>query len=163
MSKQTIGNTLLLALEKSVDGYIRLEDFLYNTHIYAKGYDRPLKKSSLSKAIERLRTKGFIDAKKYERNLTIKINELGRQFIITKAKQEADWDGLWRIVVFDIPEEHKKIRSQIRWYLKQWEFKQLQKSVWVSKVDIVLELEEFVRDAKIANWVKVFEAKEIKF
>lgn len=45
------------------------------------------------------------------------------------------WDGKWRLVVFDIPEKHKKAREALRDKLKDLDFYQLQKSVWVSPFD----------------------------
>lgn len=54
---------ILLMLEKSLDGYIRMEDFLYNPGYYAygSGWEYPLKKTTLAKAIKRLRENGLID------------------------------------------------------------------------------------------------------
>jgi hypothetical protein len=60
-SRKSLSEFILLALERSVDGYVRLGDFANNSHIYARGYDRPLKKSALSQAIKRLRKRGLID------------------------------------------------------------------------------------------------------
>src|SRR3989338_11507236 len=96
-----IADLILFALEKSIDGYVRLEDFLYNTHIYAKGYDRPLKKSEFSQALKRLRERGlleqdFID----EGKIIFKLTQLGRDVLGVKAVSELDWDGVWRVVIF---------------------------------------------------------------
>ena len=86
---------MLLALEKSVDGYVRVEDFLYNTHIYAKGYERNIKKPLLSQAIRRLREKGLIDFID-EKKLILKLTDRGLDKAIwAKLKEEdsRDWDG----------------------------------------------------------------------
>jgi len=32
---------------------------------------------------------------------------------------DEDWDGLWRLVIFDIPEKERKMRSAIRYHLKK--------------------------------------------
>lgn len=42
------------------------------------------------------------------------------------------WDGLWRMVVFDVPEIERKARDQLRRTLKTGGFGYLQHSVWIS-------------------------------
>jgi len=41
------------------------------------------------------------------------------------------WDGMWRIVVFDIPEKEKLSREIFRNKLKEIGFLQFQKSIWI--------------------------------
>lgn len=48
-----------------------------------------------------------------------------------KIKKSEKWDGLWRVVIFDIPEEKKLARDVLRNKLKELGFIQLQKSVFV--------------------------------
>ncbi len=160
--KGKLSQSILLALEKTVDGYIRLEDFLYNTHIYAKGYDRPLKKSELSQALKRLRERGlleqdFID----ESKIIFKLTELGRDVLGVKTFNELDWDGNWRVVIFDIPEEKRRIRDQFRRKLKHWGFKNWQQSVWVSKADVTDKLRALIEELGIGQWVAVFESGNV--
>ncbi|NTW46367.1 MAG: hypothetical protein HGB18_04985 [Candidatus Moranbacteria bacterium] len=53
----------------------------------------------------------------------------GRSIRLAKPKK---WDGNWRVVVFDIPEESRIFRNILRQHLHELEFHQLQKSVFVS-------------------------------
>jgi CRISPR-associated endonuclease Cas2 len=41
------------------------------------------------------------------------------------------WDRKWRIVIFDVPEQKRKIRNELRRAMKLYGFQQLQQSVWV--------------------------------
>lgn len=41
------------------------------------------------------------------------------------------WDGLWRVVIFDIPKNKNRTRDVVRFHLKKIGFIQLQKSVWI--------------------------------
>ena len=161
--KISLKNSILEALEKSIDGYVRVEDFLYNTHIYARGYDRPLKKSNLSLAIKQLREKGYIDKEKDGKRLIIKLTQEGKALVITeKLLRDETWDGKWRVVVFDIPEDMRKVRNVFRARLKLWGFTPWQKSVWVSKKDIKDVLRRYVYEIGIKNWVKVFESDNLE-
>lgn len=165
MNKKTsLGDFLLISLEKATDGYVRLEDFLYNTHIYAKGYDRPLKKASFAKALKRLREKGFVEVLN-EREVLIKLTDDGyAKALLEKLKHlEQVRDGKWRIVAFDIPETHALTRNLFRRRLKEFGFKQLQKSVWISKIDCTNLIRSYVKDLGISKWVSVLEAENVDF
>ena len=51
------------------------------------------------------------------------------------------WDGKWRILIFDIPENTRISREALRGKLKELDFAQLQKSVWVHAYPCQEELE----------------------
>lgn len=83
---------------------------------------------------------------------------------VQKPKQ---WDGLWRIVAFDIPNKRKGTREALRQKLKEWNFCQLQESVWVcpwpceKEIEFVVELfyahpfVHFIESRRIANDVRL--------
>jgi len=65
-----------------------------------------------------------------------------------------NWDGKWRIIIFDIPEKIKKSRDALRWKIKELGFFELQKSVFVfpykceDEINFVIEyynLRKYVR------------------
>lgn len=165
MNKKTsLSDLILVTLEKSIDGYVRLEDFLYNTHIYAQGYDRPLKKSSISQALRRLRQKGFVEYSNGAEIIIKLTNEGKTQAIWEKLiNLSGVWDGKWRIVAFDIPQTHTPIRNLFRRRLKEFGFRQLQKSIWISKINCTDILREYIKDLKIQKWVSVLEADNVDF
>ncbi|HSW37291.1 MAG TPA: hypothetical protein VLG37_02885 [Candidatus Saccharimonadales bacterium] len=47
------------------------------------------------------------------------------------------WDGLWRLVIFDIPEVQREARYHIRRLLKELGFAQLQLSVWIHPLPLL--------------------------
>src|SRR5438105_5059197 len=111
---RSLNKAILLGLQKSVDGYVRLEDFMYNTYFYNLGYDRVLKQSSLSKAIQRLREKGWVDFVD-DQKLVLKLTNQGLdEALWTSLNDEGEWDGRWRIIVYDIPENRKVVRDVLR-------------------------------------------------
>ena len=74
---------------------------------------------------------------------------------------EEEWDGKWRIVVFDIPESHRKERSVLRAHLKIWGFTPWQQSVWAVDKNVTKPLRDFVDEAGIQEWVKIIESEKV--
>ena len=89
-------------------------------------------------SINYLRKKKLVEFIKADDNKTlIRITKGGmskiREFVafgISIAKPKK-WDGKWRIVIFDIPEDYSSARNALRLKLKSLGFYQLQKSVFV--------------------------------
>ena len=48
-----------------------------------------------------------------------------------RIPEPAFWDGKWRIVIFDIREKRRRVRSQLRLLLSGAGFLRLQDSVWI--------------------------------
>ncbi len=71
------------------------------------------------------------------------------------------WDGLWRVIMFDIPEKHKKGRDALSRKLKEMEFYPLQKSVFVFPFKCKDELDFICEIFNIRKFVYYFAAKSI--
>lgn len=69
------------------------------------------------------------------------------------------WDGYWRIVVYDIAETKKQLRSRLRKELKKLGYKFVQKSVWVSPFSSEENLETFLKKEKLWGRILVFKTK----
>lgn len=158
--KRSISKFILLALEKTIDGYVRLDDFINNPRRYAFGGPSYIKKSSLAQALRRLRQEGLIKQDFLKKDEVIfKLTNLGRESL-GPTFDESNWDGKWRIVIFDIPEKFKTVRNLFRRRLKDWEFKIYQRSVWITKRNITSKLNDLIKDLKIDNWVAVIESDD---
>lgn len=79
-----------------------------------------------------------------------------RPFIAKKLGKDARL-----MIVFDIPEDERHKRRQLRLLLKELSFKQVQKSVWVSEFDHKQYLKAAIKEYKLVGHVKIFEAVEI--
>ncbi|MBI2338277.1 hypothetical protein HYU95_03785 [Candidatus Daviesbacteria bacterium] len=159
--KKRITDFVLLALEKSIDGYVRFEDFTY--HHYRYHYGIPdLKKASLSQALKRLREGGLIELVSDEK-LAYRLTDKGRDKAILASLKfsEKDWDGKWRLVIFDVPEKRRAVRDLLRSKLKQWDFVILQQSVWGTKKNCTKALRDFIKGVGIEDWVMVVESDNI--
>lgn len=121
--RKSVSSFILLALEKLADGTVRMNYFINNPGYYAYwgGWSYPLDKSSVSKTLKRLRENGFIDFIDDEK-LSIKLTDKGREkAILAKLTlEDGEWDGRWRIVIFDVPEKRRLARDLLRLKLKSW-------------------------------------------
>ncbi|MBI2019997.1 hypothetical protein HYS94_01085 [Candidatus Daviesbacteria bacterium] len=164
--KETIGKLILYTLEKAIDGYVRYDDLIYHPYSYAGGnrWDKPLKKDSLAQALKRLREKKWVEKvdDKKTGEITYKLTNLGREFLlILKTEDQIEWDGKWRIIVFDIPEKRRSIRDILRSRLKLWGFKPWQQSVWASKKNLTNKLRALIKELGIEDWVLVIESDNV--
>ncbi len=66
------------------------------------------------------------------------------------------------VVIFDIPEPKKKIREWLRGQLKWWDFKMVQKSVWVGNGPLPPEFKKRLKDLGIGKSVLIFSIKSEK-
>lgn len=93
-------------------------------------------------------------------SLTIILTENGKRKALTyqidemKIKKPKKWDGKWRIVLFDIPEKKKKVREALRHHLKNLDFFEYQKSVFVSPYDCKDEIEYIIEFYNIKKYVR---------
>lgn len=163
VKKNSLSYFLLLTLEKSIEVNVRLIDFAYNSHKYAyEGIFREVNYGVLHKIAQDLRKRGFIETEKYEGKIILKLTDKGRQeVLIRKLLEEDKWDGRWRIVIFDIPENKRKLRKILRSKLREWAFKPWQKSVWIGKANVAVELRDFINEIGISEWVKVILSEDI--
>jgi DNA-binding transcriptional regulator PaaX len=69
------------------------------------------------------------------------------------------WDGLWRFVVFDIPEKKSNYRDIIRRRLEYLGFKQLQRSVWFSPLPLRTLVKKIDKQIDDYDYLTVIEGK----
>jgi len=78
-----------------------------------------------------------------------------------EIKPPKKWDGLWRIVVFDIPEKLKRQRNVLQSKLKELGFYQLQRSVLIHPFPCEVEV-EFLKDfLDIDKYVELFTTRDM--
>jgi DNA-binding transcriptional regulator PaaX len=158
--KKSLSYYLLLSLEKSIDGFVRIEDMYRHGQNYAQSTYLP--KSQLAQAIKRLRERGLIQQDTIDsKKVIFRLTELGQDALGLNEFDNKKWDGKWRIVIWDIPEQKRIIRNTFRRNLKKWDFRPLQKSVWVSKRDIYDKLKSYIKELGIEKWVTVLEADKL--
>lgn len=84
----------------------------------------------------RLAEKGCIEFVEENGKRRARITEKGEQMLQLETEKTAiakkrKWDRRWRLVIFDIPERRKNVRTKIRRFMQEYGFVRLQDSVWV--------------------------------
>ncbi|MBU1091930.1 CRISPR-associated endonuclease Cas2 [Patescibacteria group bacterium] len=72
------------------------------------------------------------------------------------------WDKMWRLVMFDIPEIHKKARNALTFKLQDLGFYPLQKSVFILPYECRNETDFICEHFKIREFVNYFVLKDIE-
>lgn len=124
-------------------------------------------KRRLNERLKQLEEKGWIKISEEGDSIKLELVEEGRKkayyynFENLQIKKPKKWDGLWRIVIFDIPEDKKIARDALRRKLKSLGFIQLQKSVFIFPYDCQKEIELIKNTYEIWPYVTFLEAKKI--
>ena len=70
-------------------------------------------------------------------------------------------DGVWKLVIFDIPEKQKYVRVVLRAKLKALHFKKWQNSIWVSPYALDQEIEEELKQLGKKFFVRLIKVSDI--
>jgi len=112
--------------------------------------------------VRRLEKKGWVESKGKYRQKRIAISPLGRaQLLVSRKKLKREWDGKWRLIIFDVPEKKRKNRDFLRYQLKAIGLRPIQRSVWVTPFDLLPEVEELVEMCEVRPYVIFATTKEI--
>ncbi|MEK7129368.1 MAG: CRISPR-associated endonuclease Cas2 [Patescibacteria group bacterium] len=94
-------------------------------------------RNRIRKSVARLEKQGLIKQKGNMNGYFIltaegMVKAMRYQIENTKIPKQKKWDGKWRLVMFDVPEEKKKARQAINYALKKVGCVQYQKSVFLT-------------------------------
>lgn len=105
---------------------------------YRRGFMRRLQRLEAKSLLARAPDQGM--------DRVYRLTEAGRRLALggkdPLALWNKPWDGLWRLVVFDVPESHRRSRDELRRVLALQGFGKLQRSVWLTPHPLDAFLEE---------------------
>ena len=111
-------------------------------------------------SITELKKGKFIEKKNnYNGSIIVSLTDKGRlkalniKFKKLNRKKEP-WDGKWRMVAFDIPEERRKGRSALRYKIRLAGFYELQESLFLYPYDCEKEIAEFAKLFKLEKYIR---------
>jgi len=153
--KKTLTEKILLV----VDGFIKENLSIWYPY---KGFGKSFLKyrGSFYRAIEELLERGYLEEIEIEGERYLKTTPKGKLKLF-KKKYLKKWDGLWRIVAFDIDEKRRKTRDLFRAKLREIGCLPIQKSVWITPRDVSGQLEDLILLLDLADNVDYFISKAV--
>jgi len=134
--------------------------------------NKKFKKEKFLQDLKRLQDRQLIDYRQLpDGKVKIILTKFGKKKILIydldnlKLKKQR-WDGIWRLVIFDIPENQKKARNALRQKIKDMKFYPLQKSVFITpyhcenEIDFICSVFDIDRNNVLILEVKKFEGAE---
>ncbi|MEM3373512.1 MAG: hypothetical protein QXF76_04825 [Candidatus Anstonellales archaeon] len=129
---------------------------------------KKIDKKYLNQSIQRLYQSKLIEIKENENGeIMMVLSDQGKKKILVRAidnlkfKKQERWDGLWRIIIFDIPEKFKKIRNTLAQKLKSSGAYPLQKSVFIYPYDCKDDVDFIIEFLNLRKYVRFVLAKKI--
>ena len=96
------------------------------------------KNYALTRSLKGLRKSGLVEKISSGQNDYVRLTPKGKNKL-NCIKLEGDaalvpntWDGFWRIIILDIPEDRKSEREALRYLLKKANFTCVKNTVWIS-------------------------------
>ena len=103
-----------------------------------KDTDEAKEKYAIARSIKNLTTDGLVESFNSEHKQYFRLTNDGKHKFNQIALEcesslvSTEWDGYWRIILLDLPEERKSEREALRYLLKKAGFICVKNSVWIS-------------------------------
>ncbi len=98
----------------------------------------PAHSYAVTRSLKNLADTGLIETLAAGQGEFARLTDKGRQKVAalkldsSNSLADPNWDGKWRIVLLDLPEDRKAEREALRYLLKKAGFTRLKNSAWVS-------------------------------
>jgi len=164
-TKLTLKEKFLFLVSGLVDDAELSLDFVYNPHHYKAAPIFECSKHSLYNLVSEGVRVGNIEKVSREGQVYLQITAAGKEYLRREFPvfrwQNVEWDGLWRMVAYDIEEKRRDVRNALRWKLEELGFGMLQRSLWMTPHDVAKPLREFLESNQLAPEVYVLEARRL--
>ena len=69
-----------------------------------------------------------------------------------------EWDGLWRIISYEIPEDQRHLRDRLRREMRGWGLGPWHRSFWLTPHPIISDLRNLIYGSPEEKYIQAFEA-----
>ncbi len=111
-------------------------------------------KKKIYDTVFRLTSQGLVELA----NDRYSISDDGAILIHTIDKKR---DGVWKIIIFDIPETKRQVRNVLRSKLTSLGFKKWQNSIWISPFTLAPEIEDELNQLAKHFFIRLMKTTEI--
>ncbi len=123
----------------------------------------PLVNKSLSykeyyNTIYRLVQQELLERKNTDKGICLWVTKDGLSLL---GQYRPEKDSEWKIIIFDIPEKQKYVRTVLRAKLKTLHFKKWQNSIWISPYKLNEEIEQELMELGKKFFIRLIKTKDI--
>lgn len=140
-------------------------DWVYHPYRYKTAPPFKASRNSLYSVISRSIKVGDIRKVRRKGKIFLEITAAGEDYLKREFPifrwQDEEWDGLWRVVAYDIEEKRRGVRDELRWKLEELGFAMLQRSLWMTPHNVTKPLREFLDSSELTPDAYVLEAKRL--
>lgn len=159
MLRKSLKRKVLFTLAFLFDIYKELSPRSFYRNLYSPLYEE----RTITQTLSRMTKVGEIEKKIKNGEVVLHIAAKGESLlnedINLQYLAKRTWDGLWRVVIFDIEEKSRQIRNMLRDKLKSLGFAMWQESVYITPHPVAEEMNEFFEEKDLFPSCVCFEAK----
>ncbi|OGZ67688.1 MAG: CRISPR-associated endonuclease Cas2 [Candidatus Staskawiczbacteria bacterium RIFCSPHIGHO2_02_FULL_34_9] len=126
-------------------------------------YKKNKKYHQFNQLIYNLKKNNYIKVKNLENKKAIIITKAGIDKALKASfkiegrnKKNKRKDNKWIMIIFDIPQKHRKARDLLRSILNNLGYKMFQQSVWITPYDVSDKTEKLLQAYSLDGYVKIF-------
>jgi phenylacetic acid degradation operon negative regulatory protein len=116
-------------------------------------------------AVRRLSQRGLLVQRQGVHTPILKLSDFAQSTLPAYFDPEKwwrrSWNGLWYVLVYDVPEENRIYRNTLRRFLQRLRMGGLQNSVWLSCMDIRPDFDDLCTAAALSDFAYLFEARTV--
>lgn len=115
-------------------------------------------RKSYYNTIRALEKRGAVKVSRKAGKRFIRLTQKGElEVLLAKSilKKIPAWDGKWRIVMFDIPEQAREHRDRFRWLLKKNHYVKIQQSVFISPWPLNIEAVKYLKASGLNKYIRI--------
>lgn len=159
MLRKSLKRKILFTLAFLFDVYNELSPRSF----YRKLYNPLYEERTIIQTLSKMAKVGEIEKKLKDGQVVLHISAKGESLlnedINLQRLSKKYWDGIWRIVIFDIEEKARHTRNMLRNKLKSLGFAMWQESVYITPHPVAEEMNEFFEEKDLFPNCVCFEAK----
>ena len=124
-----------------------------------KKYRNDRNKREFNNLVYYLKSRGYIKIDNLKNKKALILTKEGASKALKasfKLDKKRRSDGKWTMLIFDIPENRRKLRGLLRSVIYNAGFKMLQKSVWISPYEVSDKIEKYLAIYNLDDYVKTF-------
>lgn len=164
--KLRVRDKILLGVAILADAYFEIAEPLWVQRGKLKGFLPPdYKVSNFTTAVSKMLKTGYLEKVIKNGEPYLRLTGRGKKALTRDFSffvwQKKNWDGYWRMVFYDIPEEGRKRRVSLQEQLKNLGFGALQESVYISPFDVAEDVREFIETENLGDFVFVAVSKKL--